>query len=86
MAQRNHQQVGNSATLSLNAGDVVYLYLEEGAIFEPQNSYRGYGTFSGHRITYDEDEAVVPRILSSRVGAEEKKDLDDYKLNYPSAW
>lgn len=86
MAQRNYHHAGNAATLALNEGDVVYLFLEEGAIHEPHNSYRGYGTFSGHRISYDENDAVIPRGTAQRISSDERKEIDNYGNKLPSAW
>ena len=46
-----HQTASGTAILTLRRGDVVYLRILEGHVYEPRsNSDRGYTAFSGHRI------------------------------------
>ncbi|CAM1314614.1 Uncharacterised protein g6605 [Pycnogonum litorale] len=86
-AQRGYNQAGNSAVVQLNKGQVVYLYIEDGAVYEPSTSYRGYNTFTGHRLTYDESEPIAPRTSNRRETAEEKKDIAEDKYDEKiTAW
>ena len=48
--EAGYQTASGAALLTLRRGDKVYLYVEEGEVFEPSNTKRGYATFSGHRI------------------------------------
>ncbi len=46
-----YQMASNSAILTLNQGDRVYIVLQEGNLHETNNNVgRGYTTFSGFRI------------------------------------
>ena len=49
--QNGYQSASNSAVLYLHEGDRVELRITEGSIFEPSNSYRGYTTFSGFKLS-----------------------------------
>ena len=48
--EAGYQTASGAALLTLRRGDKVYLYVEEGEVYEPSNTNRGYATFSGHRI------------------------------------
>jgi len=45
-----YQTASGSALLNLRAGDKVWLELEEGEVYEPSHSRRGYASFNGYRI------------------------------------
>jgi len=45
-----YQTASGSATINLRAGDKVWLELEEGEVYEPSHSRRGYASFNGHRL------------------------------------
>jgi len=45
-----YQTASGSAILNLRAGDTVWLELEEGEVYEPSHSRRGYASFNGYRI------------------------------------
>jgi len=45
-----YQTASGSAILNLRAGDTVWLELEEGEVYEPSHSRRGYATFNGYRL------------------------------------
>jgi len=45
-----YQTASGSAILNLRAGDKVWLELEEGEVYEPSHSRRGYATFNGYRL------------------------------------
>ena len=45
-----YQAASGSAVLTLRRGDTVYLYVEEGEVYESSTSNTGYATFSGFRI------------------------------------
>ena len=44
------QTASGTAAITLRRGDTVYLYIEEGQVYEPSNSARGYTTFTGYRV------------------------------------
>ena len=48
--QTGYQTASGSAILTLRRGDMVYLYVEEGEVYEPSTSNRGYATFTGYRV------------------------------------
>lgn len=45
-----YQTASGSATLNLRAGDSVWLEVEEGEVYEPSHSRRGYASFNGYRL------------------------------------
>ena len=48
--QTGYQTASGSAILTLRRGDMVYLYVGEGEVYESSKSSTGYATFSGYRV------------------------------------
>ena len=48
--QGGYQAASGSAVLTLRRGETVYLYVEEGEVYESSTTNTGYATFSGFRI------------------------------------
>ena len=48
--QGGYQAASGSAVLTLRRGETVYLYVEEGEVYESSTTNTGYSTFSGFRI------------------------------------
>ena len=45
-----YQTASGSVTVSLRLGDRVWLEVEEGQVYEPSHSSRGYTSLTGYRI------------------------------------
>ena len=45
-----YQAAAGAAVLTLRPGDEVWLEVNEGDVYEPGSSRRGYTTFSGFRV------------------------------------
>ena len=48
--RKGYQTASGSTVVTLRSGDRVSLVVEEGQLYEPTYSGRGYTTFSGYRI------------------------------------
>ena len=49
--QNGYQSGSNTVVLDLRQNDRVQLELSEGQLYEPSNSFRGYTTFTGYKLS-----------------------------------
>lgn len=75
----------NSATgsglLELAQGDIVYLYIEKGDIYESNKMNRAYTTFSGFQICESRPKGFLAGLMGRNGGFEPATDKDDKILS-----
>lgn len=78
----------NSATgsglLQLAQGDIVYLYIEKGDIYESNKMNRAYTTFSGFQISESRPKGFLAGLMGRNSGFTPVKDAEDKILTLMS--
>lgn len=78
----------NSATgsglLQLAQGDIVYLYIEKGDIYESNKMNRAYTTFSGFQISESRPKGFLAGLMGRNSAFSPEKDANDKILTLMS--
>lgn len=74
---RNFESATGSGLLELTEGDLVYLYVEKGEIYESNKISRAFTTFSGFQISEIKSKSFFSRILGRNGQTNIGKDPND---------